>query len=110
FSDIIDVVWKEARVAVLCGAVLACTTFLKIMLVDRMLMGNNDVTMTVAAVVCITLVFTVFIAKLVGCTLPLFAKKLGFDPAVMASPFITTIVDALSLMIYMNVATMLLGI
>ena len=110
FSDIIDVVWKEARVAVLCGAVLACTTFLKIMLVDRMLMGNNDVTMTVAAVVCITLVFTVFIAKLVGCTLPLFAKKLGFDPAVMASPFITTIVDALSLMIYMNVATMLLGL
>ena len=110
FSDIIDVIWKEARVAVLCGAVLACTTFLKIMLVDRMLMGNNDVTMTVAAVVCITLVFTVFIAKLVGCTLPLFAKKLGFDPAVMASPFITTIVDALSLMIYMNVATLLLGI
>ncbi len=110
FSDILEVVWKESRIALLCGSVLAAATFLKILLVDRMLMGNNDVTLTVAGVVCITLVFTVFIAKLVGCSLPLFAKKLGFDPAVMASPFITTIVDALSLMIYMNVATALLGL
>ncbi|MBR0139208.1 MAG: magnesium transporter [Firmicutes bacterium] len=110
FSDILEVVWKESRIALLCGTVLACATFLKILLVDRLLMGNSDVTLTVAAVVCITLVFTVFIAKLVGCTLPLLAKKLGFDPAVMASPFITTIVDALSLMIYMNVATALLGL
>ncbi len=110
FSDIIEVIWKESRIALLCGTVLSAATFVKIILVDRLLMGNSDVTLMVAAVVCITLVFTVFIAKLVGCTLPLIAKKLGFDPAVMASPFITTIVDALSLMIYMNVATLLLGL
>ena len=70
----------------------------------------DKVGLTVAFVVCITLVFVVFIAKIVGCTLPMFAKKLGFDPAVMASPFITTIVDAISLLIYFRVATVLLGI
>lgn len=110
FGDLLEVIWKEIRVSVLCGVVLACVSFCKIMLVDRMLMHNPSITLMVAAVVCFTLMFTVFIAKLVGCTLPLFAKKLGFDPAVMASPFITTIVDALSLLIYMNVAKMLLGI
>jgi magnesium transporter len=70
----------------------------------------DQVTPTVAAVVCLTLVVTVFVAKLVGCSLPMFAKKLGFDPAVMASPFITTIVDALSLLIYFEFATLILGI
>jgi magnesium transporter len=83
---------------------------LKLMIVDRMMLGNNSINFTVAAVVSLTLAFTVLIAKIVGCLLPMGAKKIGFDPAVMASPFITTIVDALSLMIYMNLATLLLGI
>ena len=109
-SDIARVVWKEIRVAVLCGISLAAANFVKIMLVDVWLMGNTDVTMTVAAVVCITLAFTVFAAKMVGGMLPLLAKKIGFDPAVMASPFITTIIDALSLLIYFSVATVLLGL
>ena len=71
---------------------------------------GDDISAIVAFVICAALALTVVIAKLVGCSLPLFAKKLGFDPAVMASPFITTIVDALSLMIYMNLATLILGI
>ncbi|MCF0150251.1 MAG: magnesium transporter [Firmicutes bacterium] len=110
FSDLLEVIWKEIRVSVLCGLVLAAVSFGKIMLVDHLMMNNPSITVGVAAVVCLTLLFTVFIAKLVGCTLPMFAKKLGFDPAVMASPFITTIVDALSLLIYMNVAKAMLGI
>ena len=110
FSDIFAVIWKEFRVSILCGLSLAVVGFGKIMLVDRLLMGNTSISVLVAAVVSISLVFTIMIAKFVGCTLPLFAKKLGFDPAVMASPFITTIVDALSLLIYMNVAVLLLHI
>ena len=108
FSDIFAVIWKEFRVSILCGLSLAVVGFGKIMLVDRLLMGNTSISVMVALVVSISLVFTIMIAKFVGCTLPLFAKKLGFDPAVMASPFITTIVDALSLLIYMNVAVLLL--
>ncbi len=108
FSDIFAVIWKEFRVSILCGLSLAVVGFGKIMLVDRLLMGNTSISVMVALVVSISLVFTIIIAKFVGCTLPLFAKKLGFDPAVMASPFITTIVDALSLLIYMNVAVLLL--
>lgn len=108
FSDIVDVIWKEFRVSILCGISLSAVAFCKLMLVDRLLLGNSDVTAMVALVVSVSLVATIIIAKFVGCTLPLFAKKLGFDPAVMASPFITTIVDALSLLIYMNVATLIL--
>ena len=108
FSDILKVVWKEFRVSILCGISLAVVAFGKIMLVDHLLMHNSDITPLVAFVICAALALTVVIAKLVGCTLPLFAKKIGFDPAVMASPFITTIVDALSLMIYMNLATVIL--
>jgi magnesium transporter len=108
FSDVARVIWKEIGTAVLCGAALAAVCFGKIMLIDRMLMGNTDVTVGVAAVVCITMALTVLVAKVVGCTLPMFAKKLGFDPAVMASPFITTIVDALSLLVYFGIATTLL--
>ena len=108
FSDVVRVIWKEIGTAVLCGAALAVVCFGKIMLIDRMLMGNTDVTVGVAAVVCITMALTVLVAKVVGCTLPMFAKKLGFDPAVMASPFITTIVDALSLLVYFGIATALL--
>ena len=110
FSDILKVVWKEFRVSILCGISLSIVAFGKIMLVDHLLMHNNEVTPLVAFVICAALAFTVIVAKLVGCTLPLAAKKIGFDPAVMASPFITTIVDALSLMIYMNLATLILGI
>ena len=110
FSDMLQVIWKEIRVAVLCGITLAAANFLKMMLVDRLIMGNTGLTVPVAGVICLTLVFTVFCAKVVGCTLPMLAKKVGFDPAVMASPFITTIVDAISLMIYFQFATWILGI
>lgn len=110
FSDLLRVLWKETRVALLCGLSLATAAFGKILLIDGLLLHNAGITPMVALVVCLTLVCTVFFAKLVGCTLPLLAKKLGFDPAVMASPFITTIVDALSLLIYFQIASALLGI
>ena len=103
FKDAFKVVWKEARVAVLCGLTLAAANFVKLLLFDR-------VTIAVAAVVCLTLVAAVFIAKIIGCLLPMLAKKIGFDPAVMASPFITTIVDALSLLIYFIIATAIMHI
>lgn len=103
FKDWIRVIWKEARVAFLCGMTLAIANFAKLMLFDR-------VGVSVSLVVCITLVITVFCAKIIGCILPMLAKKVGFDPAVMASPFITTAVDAVSLIVYFKVATVLLGI
>ena len=108
FSDLPKVIWKEIRTAVLCGAALAVLCFVKILLIDRLLLGNMDVTMMIAGVVCLTMAFTVLVAKIVGCTLPMVAKRLGFDPAVMASPFITTIVDALSLLVYFGIASSLL--
>ncbi len=110
FSDLLQVIWKETRVAMLCGVTLAVATFAKILLIDRLLMGNEGVTVMVAAVVCITMLMTVLCAKIVGCSLPILADKLGFDPAVIASPFITTIVDAISLLIYFAVAKALLHI
>ena len=110
FSDIFRIIWKELRVALLCGVVLAVANFGKMMLVDRLLLGNTSLSPMVAAVVCGTLVCTIACAKFVGCSLPLLAKKIGLDPAVMASPFITTIVDALSLLIYFAFAKSLLGV
>lgn len=110
FGDLLKVLWKEIRTAVLCGVVLAVVCFLKIFLVDRLLLGNTSINLVVNGVVCLTLCVTVVIAKMVGCSLPMFAKKLGFDPAVMASPFITTIVDALSLLVYFLFAKTLLGV
>ena len=110
FADIFRVIWKEIRVGVLCGAMLAAANFVKMILFDRMLLGDASVTVMVAAVVSLTLVLVVFMAKLVGSSLPLIAKKLGFDPAVMASPFITTIVDAMSLLVYFGFAQILLGV
>ena len=110
FGDIVKVIGKEVSTAALCGSILAVACFGKIMLVDRMLMNNPDVTPAVAFVVCLALLITVVLAKLVGCTLPMLAKKLGFDPAVMASPFITTTVDALSLLIYFFFATRILSL
>ena len=110
FSDMAQVIWKEIRTAVLCGICLAAVCFAKILLVDRLLMGNESVSLLVDGAVCLTLAVTVVIAKIVGCSLPMLAKKLGFDPAVMASPFITTIVDALSLLVYFLFAKMILGV
>lgn len=103
FKDTLRVLWKEIRVAVLCGATLAVANFAKLMLIDH-------VSLMVSTVVCVTLVITVFVAKVVGSMLPILAKKIGFDPAVMASPFITTIVDAISLLIYFRIATVWLGL
>ena len=110
FKDIVEVLWKEVRTAVLCGIVLAAVCFGKVMLVDRLLMHNTSVTMAVDLTVCLTLGVTVVVAKVVGCTLPLIAKRLGFDPAVMASPFITTIVDAMSLLLYFVFAKAILHV
>jgi magnesium transporter len=101
FGDTIRVIWKEIRVAVVCGITLAVCNFGKLMLLDR-------VAPLEAAVVCTTLIAAVFFAKLVGCSLPLFARKIGFDPAVMASPLLTTIVDAISLLTYFKIATVVL--
>ena len=108
FSDLGRVIWKEIRTAVLCGLALAVVCFGKILLVDRLLMGNDSISVMVSLVVCLTMALTVLVAKVVGCILPMLAKKIGFDPAVMASPFITTIVDALSLLIYFGIASTLL--
>ena len=110
FRDIFKVVWKEIRVAVLCGICLAIACFGKIMLVDHLLLKSESVNTWVALVVSLSMAVTVFLAKLVGGTLPLLAKKLGFDPAVMASPIITTIVDFLSLLVYFTFATTILHI
>lgn len=103
FGDLIRVVWKEARVALLCGITLGAANFAKLLVFDR-------VGIVVAGVVCLTLTAAVLIAKVVGCILPMLARKAGFDPAVMASPFITTIVDALSLLIYFRIAAVMLHI
>lgn len=109
FRDIFRVVWKEVRVALLCGMSLGVVTFGKIFLVDKLLM-NKPITIPIAFVVCLTLCITVLCAKLLGCTLPMIAAKLKFDPAVMASPFITTIVDAVSLLVYFAFASALLAL
>ena len=108
FSDFFRVVWSEIRVSVLCGATLAAANFVKLILVDKLIFGNEELTLPVITVICTTLVVTVFLAKLVGATLPMLAEKIGFDPAVMASPFITTIVDALSLLVYFQFTRMIL--
>ncbi len=110
FSDLVEVIWKESRVGLLCGLVLGMVNFVKMMVLDRLILANADVTVMVAAVVSLTMVLVVFAAKFVGSMLPLLAKKLKLDPAVMASPFISTIVDALSLLIYFRFAHMLLGL
>jgi magnesium transporter len=104
FSDTLSVIWKEIRVSVMCGVALGAVSFGKIMLVDMALMHSADITVMVAFVVSVTLTLTVVCAKIIGSVLPLAAKKIGFDPAVMASPFITTIVDAISLIIYFQIA------
>ena len=110
FRDIGKVIWKELRVSIMVGATLAVANFAKLILIDKMLLHNNAITYQVATVICLTIFMIVVVAKFIGCTLPILTKKLGFDPTVMASPFITTIVDALGLLVYFQVATNLLGI
>ena len=103
YKDTVRVIWKEFRVALCCGFTLAAANFVKLILLDRL-------TVSVALVVCLTLVCAVVAAKFVGCTLPILAKRIGFDPAVMASPFITTLVDVISLLVYFAIATRVLGL
>ncbi|MBR7132246.1 MAG: magnesium transporter [Clostridia bacterium] len=112
FKDIFRVLWKEFRVAFICSVTLAAVNFIKLLLVDHLLLKSFDIGHQIAeiSVVCLTLLFTVIVAKFVGSALPVLAKRLGFDPAVMASPFITTIVDAITLVIYFATAVMLLKI
>ena len=104
FSDMLSVMWKELRVGVLCSLALGVATFLKVWLIDGLLLGNSEVDLTVSLVVALALALTIILAKIIGATLPLLAKKIGLDPAVMASPLITTLVDAISLVVYMLVA------
>ena len=103
YRDVPKVVFKEIRVALICGITLSAANFVKLLLLDK-------VGVLVAASVCLTLVAAVVIAMIIGCLLPILAKRLGFDPAVMASPFITTIVDAMSLLVYFRVASAILGL
>jgi len=103
FRDLLRVIWKETRVALLCSLTLAAACFLKILLLDRM-------DLAIAVTVSITLAATVIIAKLVGGSLPILAERIGLDPAVLSSPIISTIVDAISLIIYFAVATQVLGV
>ena len=110
FSDIGTILWKEIRTSLMCGIALAVVCFGKIWLIDHLLLGNENITLMVNLVVCCALFVTVILAKIVGCLLPMAAKAVKLDPAVMASPFITTIVDALSLMVYFLFAKTLLRI
>lgn len=109
FSDIFKVLLKELNVSALCGITLALATFIKILLIDNLMLGS-DISLMVAAVVSITMATTIILAKLLGSSLPILAARLKLDPAVMASPFITTIVDALSLLLYFSIASAVLGI
>ena len=110
FKDIFKVIWKEIRVAFLCALTLASVSAVKLFILDNLLLNNLDTGEAIAEifVVCITLFCSVIVAKLIGCALPILAKKIGFDPAVMASPLITTIVDAISLLIYFGIASAVL--
>ena len=110
FNDIIKVIWKELRVAVITGIVLGIVNFVKLYLVDYLWLKSFDIgsEITEMLIVCITLVLVVIVAKLLGAVLPIIAKKLGFDPAVMANPLVTTILDAVSLLIYFGITSVLL--
>ncbi len=108
--DALKVIWKEWRVAVLCGATLSLINFGKMLLLDMLILGNQSVTLWVAATVSLSIVFIVMFAKLVGSLLPLGAERIGLDPAVMANPLISTLTDAVSLLIYIYIAKLILGI
>lgn len=109
-EDTLKVIWKEWRVALLCGLTLAAVNFVKMLLVDNLLLGNPDVDYTIALIVSLAIVFTVMFAKVVGSFLPMLAEKIGLDPAVVATPLITTISDAVSLLIYLEIAKVFLHI
>jgi magnesium transporter len=104
FKDLFRVMRKELTVGILAGALVGLATFVKVVLIDRLLLGNPDVSLMIALAVAVSLALTIVFAKLIGAALPILAKKIGFDPAVMASPFITTLVDAASLLIYFVIA------
>jgi magnesium transporter len=104
FKDFFRVVWKEVRVGLICGLSLALVNFAKIWIVDRTLFHNYEITLIIDVAICLTLVVEIIFAKFIGCTLPMLAKKAGFDPAVMSSPFITTIVDAVALLIFFGIS------
>lgn len=108
--DALQVLWKEWRTSVLCGLTLAAVNFVKMLLLDGMLLRNGDITIAIAATVSLSIVFIVMFAKLVGSLLPIGAEKIGLDPAVMANPLITTLTDAVSLLIYIFIARLLLHI
>ena len=108
--DALRVIWKEWRVAILCGLSLSAVNFGKMLLVDGLLLGNPNITVAVAATVSLSIVFIVMFAKLVGSLLPIGAEKIGLDPAVMANPLISTLTDAVSLLIYIYIAKLILHI
>lgn len=110
FKDTVKVVWKELRVGLACGLTLAAINFVKIWFIDKMLLGMDEITVKVDLVISLTLIIETIFAKIVGCIFPILAKKLKFDPAVMSSPFITTIIDALALLIYFGFASAILHI
>ena len=109
-SDFSRILWKEMRVGIACGATLAAVAFAKVILIDRLLMKNSEVTLSVALAVALAVILTIIVAKLIGSMLPIFAKKIGLDPAVMASPFITTLVDAISLLLYFFISVQFLAV
>ena len=107
FKSMFKVLWKELRVSILCGATLAAANFIKLMIFD---LNGNPNAFVIALVVSLTLLGTIMMSKLVGSSLPLLASKIGFDPAVMANPLISTVCDSLSLLIYFGIATSILNI
>ena len=109
FADVFKVFWKEFRVSIICGAALSVANYIKIILLDNLLLGS-DISNMVAIVVSLTILATVVFAKVIGCLLPIGAKKVGLDPTVMASPFITTLVDTVALLIYFTIASAILSL
>lgn len=105
FKDYFKVLWKELRVGLVCGVTLAIVNFAKIWLIDHLLFNNNEITLIIDLAICLTLIIEIVFAKMIGCSLPMLAKKIGFDPAVMSSPFITTLVDAVSLLVFFGIST-----
>ncbi len=105
FKDYFRVIWKEIRVGIVCGLTLAAVNFLKIWFIDKLAFQNDEITLIIDLAICLTLVVEIVFAKFIGCSLPMLAKKLGFDPAVMSSPFITTIVDAVSLLVFFGISS-----
>ncbi len=108
--DVLRVMWKEWRVSLICGLTLAVVNFVKMLLVDGLLLQNANVTVAVAATVSLSIIFIVMFAKVVGSVLPIAAEKIGVDPAVMSNPLISTLTDAVSLLIYIYVAKLVLHI